>query len=264
MLASDNTQNQSIFIELLLEEQDEIWHSIRDSLSRDSEAVIPSELMYDFFKIARKVVEEMNYYLQLQRSIKGFKFGYERKIIHADGSYTIESNFISDQDWRVIFDTRLKNQVHFLTELDKEPQPLQDTDEIYQRILQDPSKVYLRCLTDRLADELYRIYPKLLECFEIHVYVLAHFVGESFDSEDRNSDAEDLRRRPDLIDSINRVTTLNLINNSLLTRGGILSNDLELGEELTIGARNCPGCDDGINKYDKGRGTMQGTVCSAC
>jgi len=175
------------------------------------------------------------------------------------GTAIVESHFVADQDWRIDFEAALGSQVQFLAQEEEEP----GEEAVQNHLLRE----YLIDLTEACADELYRIYPKLQDCLEVHVYVLAHIVKISVDTplpdeqlyinlaEEPNLEAEEPAPEagePNLeIEDLEALETMD---------GALPELDLSIG--LVIGAVSCPGCDDGRNSYKPGR--MRNKICRAC
>ena len=253
---SENVQAISVDVNLPLLDQEEIQSFLGNPSPKRDETIVSTDLLHKFLQLAHHALAEEIKRLELQLSIQGLKVGYERKVSTETGSYIVESHFIADSDWRIDFEPELKNQVQFLNQ---EKQELVESADQYDQL-----RECLIDLTGVCGDELHRIHPKLKDCQETHVYILAHFA----------KDAEDARL-------INKEPVTNLAEESTPEaevapeaegedlildeekEGGLLA-EIDLDGGIVLGARECPGCDDGVNKYPKRKGTMQGTVCSKC
>lgn len=170
---STELTHPEIDLKLPFAEQDSV-QSLLGYPSIDPEnTLVSSELFYNFIKVTNQWLQQSWNLLEV---ISGIKIGIEKlSVFNFDTNskeYKVESQFVSNHDWRSEYDVNVlaSKKITFLSDalqretlLDLENEKTDSQNEI--------SSTLQFSLTDRFAEELYRLYPKLKEFQEVHFYI---------------------------------------------------------------------------------------------
>lgn len=167
-----NNQLGAIDLNLPFAEQETIQNFLSPVLSQPTE-VVSNEVLFRFLLIAEAAISPN---IDEDKRLNGLKLGYERQVLlQADGeNYRVESQFVADQNWRTDFEPFVREQVQFLTDLPAEPEEMNEAD------ANSLLKTLLMNLSEQISEELYRIYPTLKDCLEIHTYLSINLSPEGF------------------------------------------------------------------------------------
>jgi hypothetical protein len=130
---------------------------------------VSNELLYRFLKLSEKFLSEESEALEtalLTPTLAAVKLGYERRVaLELDNNeYRIESHFVLNKFWKYEYDQQIRDQNLARLFYDSSEDPIDQ--ETVSQPLPD-----LIALNGGIADELYRIYPQLQSCIEVHVYL---------------------------------------------------------------------------------------------
>ena len=166
-----NQPSPNISLDLPFADQDAVQALLGyPAINPESIAASP-ELLYKIIDVVHQWLKENQ---GLSEDLPGMKIGFERKVLvdSEKENYRIESQFISNSSWRSEYDLDIvgKRLVSFLVDPREEENPgLMENSEVDTSPLNSIDISY--GLADRISEEVDRLYPKLKECIEIHVYV---------------------------------------------------------------------------------------------
>jgi hypothetical protein len=147
---------------------------------------VSSDLLHRFLQLAEYLLSQrVQAPFESRQSPISLKLGYERKVALDDkgSDYKIESHFVSNQSWKRDYDHIIYTQ-SLARFVDDMPDKIVDETEGFQALPE------LFLLNEAIADELYRTYPQLEVCLDIHVYLFVNI--ESAFLNDSNSFTENL------------------------------------------------------------------------
>jgi hypothetical protein len=173
-----NQQPTNISLDLTFAEQDAVQVLLGYPVIDPESTVVSPDLLYKFIDVTYQWVKENS---ETSEDLPGIKVGFERKVLvdSEKEQYRIESQFSSNSVWRSEYDHDIisGNLVRFLLDPHKEEDLEQTEDpETSEQNLNDTD---ISCrLVDRVGEEINRLYPKLKEGMETHVYVFWHIDSE--------------------------------------------------------------------------------------
>ena len=164
---SDLAQPQSnISLEIPFAEQDYI-QSLLGYPEIDPESIVASpELLYNFINVVDQWLPT-----NFLKGVSGIKVGFERKVLidSETQQYRVESQFVSDQNWRSKYDLEILEDPNnrFLVD----PREEEEVKSVEQDSESSEQELEPYNLATRISEEINRLYPKLRESIEIHIYV---------------------------------------------------------------------------------------------
>ena len=128
-------------------------------------------MLYKFIDVTYQWIKENS---ETSEDFPGIKVGFERKVLvdSEKEQYRIESQFSSNSVWRSEYDHDIisENLVRFLADPHQE-EDLEQAEDL-ETGEQNPNDTDISyTLVDRIGEEIDRLYPKLKEGMETHVYV---------------------------------------------------------------------------------------------
>ena len=173
-------------------EQDNIQEFLGNPIPQPETVLVPGEMLYKFIKIAEKII--LNNLIQNNLDgvyrLKGLKLQLERKVLleSKSGKYRVESQFVTDDDWRSKYDELILviDEIDFLVDpvsesLKGEDQDLEgeeideENDEEKDASVAEIDNNLSKKITDRIREELTRLYPRLEKSEELHIHLFSSF-----------------------------------------------------------------------------------------
>lgn len=167
-----NLSQSNIRLDVSFAEQDYVQSLLGyPEIDPDSPAAAP-EILHKFINVVHNWLQEA---LGSAEHISGIKIGFERKVLtnQETKQYRVDSQFVSDQNWRSQYDLQILNTQTVVFLVDP-PESESDEEKTEDSELNENPRSY--SIADRYIEELKRLYPKLgnhknTHIEELHAYV---------------------------------------------------------------------------------------------